>query len=143
MASPTGPEASVVIDASAWISSLFPNDVNYEAAFNWIQGHITSGGGLVAPILFVVEVGAAVSRLTGDPSLAHDAISLVYRSANMILVPVDQDLINESSYLAAELGLRGADSLYVAVAKQAGLPLVSFDKDQLKRPAHLITTIRP
>ena len=35
--------------------------------------------------------------------------------------------------LAAELGLRGADSVYVAVASRLDLPLVTFDIDQRER----------
>ena len=43
---------------------------------------------------------------------------------------MDNELVHEAACLAAELGLRGADSIYVAVALQLNLPLVTFDVDQ-------------
>jgi predicted nucleic acid-binding protein len=43
------------------------------------------------------------------------------------------ELMDEAANLAAELGLRGADSIYVAVARQLNLPFVSFDVDQRQR----------
>jgi len=39
------------------------------------------------------------------------------------------------------LGLRGADSVYVAVAHQLSLPLVSLDLDQQQRAASQIKII--
>jgi predicted nucleic acid-binding protein len=49
------------------------------------------------------------------------------------LVEMDNELVHEAACLAAELGLRGADSIYVAVALQLNLPLVTFDVDQRER----------
>jgi len=46
---------------------------------------------------------------------------------------MDNELIHEAASLAAELGLRGADSVYMAVASQLHLPLVTFDVDQCAR----------
>jgi predicted nucleic acid-binding protein len=36
-----------------------------------------------------------------------------------------------------------ADAFYVAVAKELGIPLVTFDKEQLNRPAGYATTLHP
>lgn len=61
----------------------------------------------------------------------------------MGLVPIDQLLVDEATKLAADLGIRGADSFYVALAKSLGIPLVTFDHEQLARPGSLITAVRP
>jgi predicted nucleic acid-binding protein len=61
----------------------------------------------------------------------------------MRLVPVDQILVDEAVDLAAQFYLLGADALYVAVAKELSIPLVTFDAEQLTCPAAIITTIRP
>ena len=49
----------------------------------------------------------------------------------------------EAVDMAITFDLRGPDALYVAVAKQLSIPLVTFDQEQLTRPANAITTITP
>jgi predicted nucleic acid-binding protein len=61
----------------------------------------------------------------------------------MHLLPLDQELVDEAAGLAAQFSLKGMDSIYVAVAKRLGIPLVTFDKEQLTRPASIIQTIQP
>ena len=97
----------------------------------------------MAPALLVPETAAAVSRITGQPPLAHRAIRELYSMPEMRLAPVDQALIDEAADLAADLSLRGADALFVALASLLGIPLVTFDREQLLRPSGIIVTLRP
>ncbi len=140
---PTATIAAVVVDASVWVSRLLSQDPNNATATSWVGRHVRSGGILAAPTLFAIEVGASVSRRTKILTDAHAAVSQLYALPFVQLVPIDQDLVNEAADLAIDLGLRGADSLYVALARQLAIPLVSFDREQLTLPAHLIQTIRP
>lgn len=143
---PRGPLSTplaVVIDASVWVSNLQSRDSNYAAARAWVDRHLLGGGLLVAPILLVTETASALTRATGQPSIAHRAVSQLHRMREMRLVPIDQPLVDEATELAANLGIRGADAFYVAVAKSLSIPLVSFDHEQITRPSSLITTIRP
>jgi predicted nucleic acid-binding protein len=52
---------------------------------------------------------------------------------------MDNTLVHAAALLAASLGLRAADSLYVATADQLGLPLVTFDVDQRERAQRQVT----
>jgi predicted nucleic acid-binding protein len=133
----------VVLDTSVWASSLLPNDRNHVAARDLIGGHISNGGQLVAPVLLVVETSATIARLTQNPDLARNAVSQLYSFSLMHLLPLDQELVDEAAGLAAQFSLKGMDSIYVAVAKRLGIPLVTFDKEQLTRPASIIQTIQP
>lgn len=139
----TAPTPLVAIDASAWISRLLPNDSNHTPASNWIVHHISTGGRFVAPVLIVVETAATLARITGNQNLARNSISQLYTLRSMRLLPIDQALVDEAADVAVGFSLRGADSLYVAVAKMLGIPLVTFDNEQLTRPTSIITTIKP
>ena len=133
----------VVLDASVWASSLLRNDANYGAAHAWISNHIGIGGYFAAPLLLVVETSATISRVTQDARAGRAAASQLYSFPLMRLVPMDQLLVDEAVDIAAHFHMRGADSMYVAVAKKLTIPLVTFDQEQLTRPASIISTIRP
>jgi predicted nucleic acid-binding protein len=57
------------------------------------------------------------------------------------LVEMEDSLMRESAQLAAELGLRGADSTYVAVAARLEIPLITLDVDQRERAAKRIKVL--
>jgi len=61
----------------------------------------------------------------------------------MQLVTIDQGLVTMATDLAADLELRAADALFVALARHLTLPLVTFDAEQLQKPSAIISTIRP
>src|SRR5436189_5292441 len=129
------PSGLVVIDASVWVSRLLPTDANHQRAIAWVDNHIMNGGSFAAPLILVIEIAASVSRNTGNPLDARIAVRQLYLLPNMQLLAMDQPLVNESTDLAADYGLRGADAMYVAVAKRLGVSLVTFDGYQLKTPA--------
>lgn len=137
---------SVVIDASVWVSMLRPQDVNHQTARLWVGAYLSSGGLFVAPALFAVEIAASISRNTRNPADAHLAARQLYTgpmSARMHLVAMNETIIKEAINMAADFGIRGADATYVALAKQLGIPLVSFDQEQLNRSTNVITAIHP
>jgi len=61
----------------------------------------------------------------------------------MLIVSIDQNLVAETIILATIYKLRGADAVFVALAKVEAVPLVSFDQEQLTRPAGAVTTLHP
>lgn len=144
---PASSASTVVIDTSVWVSRLLPHDANHQAARTWIDGHILNGGFFVAPMIFIIEVASAIARETlppNDPRAdAHRAVKQLYVLPIMRLVPIDQALVDEATDMAADHRIRGADALFVAVARQLGLPLVTFDRYQLKQPQSVVVTIRP
>ena len=86
----------VVVDASVWVSSFRPEDVNHNASRFWAEQYNIKGGLLVAPMLLLIEVAAAISRRTGNPKLAKEAIKKLESASTMHtvhLVPIDAVLI--------------------------------------------------
>lgn len=123
----------VVIDASVWVSRLVSQDEFHEATKSWMEKQRETGMQFISPALLLAEVGGAISRRTGDPALGKRVITQLESLTGMRLVEMDNELMHEAASLAAELGLRGADSVYVAIAHQLNLPLVTFDVDQRER----------
>jgi len=128
-----------VLDASVWVSRLVSQDEFHEAVKTWMEEQREAGVQFISPSLLLAEVGGAISRRTGDPALGRRAITRLESLPGLRLVEMDNELVREAASLAAELGLRGADSVYVTVARQLDLPLVTFDADQRERAKECVT----
>ena len=126
------------MDASVWVSALVPGDDHHAASRAWLEAEHASDRPLIAPALMLPEVAGAISRRTGRPALARRAVRALSRLSALRLLPVDAELAEQAARLAADHGLRGADSVYVAVAKQLALPLATWDRDQARRAARAV-----
>jgi predicted nucleic acid-binding protein len=123
----------IVLDASVWVSRLISQDEFHASVKLWMEQQREAGVEFISPALLLAEVGGAISRRTGNPEFGELAIDQLGNLPGLRLVEMDNDLMHDAAHLAARLGLRGADSVYVAVACQLDLPLVTFDLDQSDR----------
>ena len=133
----------IVVDASVLVSRLVPSDVHHAESTRWLAQEVGAGTEIVGPILLLIEVGAAIARRTGDPALGHQAVNQILRLPRLRLVPLDHRLGLLAMQLGVDLRLRGADAVYVAVAHQLGIPLVSWDREHHNRAGGLITVLTP
>ncbi len=136
-------DASVVVDASVWVSWLITQDANHNISRLWMERYIKTGGLLVAPALALIEISAAISRQTGQIAQAKEVAKDLSSVRTMRFVPLDSVLIRVAVDVAADLKLRAGDTTYVAVAYQLKIPLVSWDKEQLQRAGRLTRTYTP
>ncbi len=133
----------IVLDASVWVSRLVTQDEFHAATKAWMEEQRQAGVSFISPALLLAEVGGAIARRTSDPNLGRRAITRLENLPGLRLVEMDNDLVHDAANLAAELGLRGADSVYVAVARQLNLPLVTFDVDQRERAQKQVSVRTP
>ncbi len=64
-------------------------------------------------------------------------------SITVSIVQMDATLFDEAIKTASSQRLRATDSIYVALAHQLGVPLVSWDKEQLQRSSSMIEAYTP
>jgi predicted nucleic acid-binding protein len=141
----SGPGA-VVVDASVWVAFFLPADANHAASFAWIDQHTAAGKPVVVPAIVLTEVAGALSRRLGPPHgspLALQATGTLARFPLLRVVPLDAEVIETATDLAARLGLRGADAIYVAIAYQLDFPLLTWDREQLTKTAGYIQSLHP
>jgi predicted nucleic acid-binding protein len=129
-----------VVDASIWVARLVSEDIFYEPVKEWMSTHLEKDNQFLAPSLLLAEIGGAISRRT-TPSLGLRAIEQVQSLPGLQLVEMEVLLLQEAAQLAAQLGLRGADSTYVALAARLDLPLMTLDIDQKARAAKRIEVL--
>ena len=128
----------IVVDASVWVSRLVSKDAFHRTVKDWMEQQRSEGAIFLSPAMLLPEVAGAISRRTGEARLARNAIDGLKRLPGLRLVEMDQPIVQEAARLAADLGLRGADSFYVAVAARLNLPLATLDVDQKTRAASSI-----
>lgn len=133
----------MVVDASVWVSRLVPRDVHHAATHEWLEQQVAREGLFVAPVLVLAEVAGAISRRTGRPRLARRAIVVLLRVPGLRLVSIDTRVGRTAARLAADLALRGADAVYVAVADHLSIPLITWDGEQRERATRLIAVRSP
>ena len=132
-----------VVDASVWVSRLVSTDVHHPLSQTWLESFVSSGGQCVAPVLLLAEVAGAISRRTTEARLGQAALQMLLRLPALRVVSVERRLGMSAAQLAADLGLRGADAVYVALAQQLKVPLVTWDQEQLDRTSSVITARQP
>ena len=123
--------ASVVVDASVWVSWLRPSDVNHDASFTWMEQYRSKGGPLVVPTMLLIEVAASISRQTGQAIQAKEAINKLDSIRIIQIVSIDSVLVQAAVNTATNLHLGAGDAIYVALAHQLNIPLISWDKEQM------------
>ena len=135
--------ADVVVDASVWVSRFVTRDPHHLAAAGWLAGATAADDLLASPALVLAEVAGPIGRMTGKPGLARRAVTQLLRIRGFRLVAVDHELANGAARLAGDLRLRGADAVYVALARRLGVSLVTLDGEQIERGAAVIDVRRP
>mgnify|MGYP000850249548 CR=1 FL=1 len=98
---------------------------------------------IYCPTLVLAECAAAISRQTDDPSLAEELIGIIIDMPAINLIPLDLPLAIRASTMALKYRLRGADSVYVAVAAAYDAALITWDKEMLKRGSMVVETSTP
>jgi predicted nucleic acid-binding protein len=132
-----------VVDASVMVGALYPPDLHHLASRAWLRQEILAGDELIAPLLLLSEVAGAVTRRSGDRALGRQAVQRLVALRQLRLVPLDVRLSVLSTQIAIDLQLRGADAIYVALAAQIRIPLITWDREQFERGAQRIITRRP
>lgn len=130
----------IIVDASIWVARLVSEDVFHEAVKAWMSARLEAGDQFLAPSLLLAEIGGAITRRTNS-ALGLKAVDYVRELPGLQLVEMENSILREAAQLAAELGLRGADSTYVAVAARLDLPLMTLDADQKQRAGKRVTIL--
>jgi predicted nucleic acid-binding protein len=132
-----------VVDGSVWVSRYLPTEDTHDTSREWLERCFRAGGQLVEPTLLLVELSAAISRRTGAADVALETAERLTRLRCIRFVSLDRRLGAMATRVAADRRLRGADAIYVAVAQRLGVPLVTWDREQLERAVGLIRVGTP
>lgn len=98
---------------------------------------------MVFPTLVRAEVAGVLSRTTRNPEFARRASRFGFLATHLVFVDLDKRMAEEAAEIAAAAPMKGADAVFVAVARRYDAVLVSLDRDHLERSPQGVTVCDP
>jgi predicted nucleic acid-binding protein len=132
-----------VVDASVCVALFKADEPGHAPSLSWLEEAGKGDEPIVSPIILLAEVASALGRGLGETGLASQAVNFLRTTPLFELFPVTEALAVRAAEIAADQRIRGCDSIYVALAEQLEMELVTFDGQQLERGAAVIVTRTP
>jgi predicted nucleic acid-binding protein len=131
------------IDASVWVNAFDQREPGHGVSRQFLEEVRDQALPIIIPNLALVEVAGAISRTRRAPAPAQAFATALGRLPHVTVCVLDAACALDALTLAAQYGLRGADAVYAAVARQAGSTLVTLDNEHLTRLVSLTTVCTP
>jgi len=135
--------ADAVVDASVWVSRASQRDPAHERTIAWFDRQAREGAVHAAPVIVLAEVAGALARTSRSSELGLRVVTRLVDLPRLRLLAIDASIGLRAGEIAADLRLRGADAVYVAIAERLNLPLVTWDREQRERGGSLVPTLVP
>ena len=134
---------SLTIDASVFVAAARYQEARHSVSRRFLRQAQSQGLAVFCPTLVFPECAAAIVRPTGNVALGTELVALIADFPGLRLVNLDIPLAHQAVQVATHHRLRGADSIYVAVAEAANATLITWDDEMLERGAVVVATQTP
>lgn len=131
------------VDASVLISAAKGNEPYSQQSRDFLDSVKKEGYKMLVPEILIPEVASGLVRATTNAGFSFEFVGAIRSLPNFAFVPVDGRLADRAAKIIFETKLRGADAIYVAVAFEYGVPLITLDEDQLAKGGKLVQARRP
>lgn len=137
------PALRYTVDASVFVNAFNPHEHGHAASLRILSAIHERGDPVIVPTLLVAEIAAALARATDDGAGALQYAVAAAALPHVTLVPVTAAVARQAADLAARHRLRGADAVYLAVARRYGTTIVTRDDEQRSRGATVVPCHTP
>jgi predicted nucleic acid-binding protein len=131
------------VDASVFVNAFNPHEDGHAGSLEILRAIHQTADPIIVPTLLVPEIAAAVAHASDDTNGAIQYANVTATLPQLMLIPLTGATARHAAELAATHRLRGADSVYLAVARRYGTSLVSRDEQQRTRGAAIVTCLTP
>lgn len=133
----------IVLDASVWISSIRGDEVHHQASRRWWATWRDTGIPVIVPAHFLAEVAGTIARALDSEFDGIAAMRDVLNEPLITPAPLTNTIAEAAARAAARCRVRAGDALYVALAEELGVPLITWDDQLLDRARVLVDVRRP
>jgi predicted nucleic acid-binding protein len=132
----------VVVDTSVLVSASLHREAGHREAAGVVSELGRQRIEIVVPALLIVELMSALSRNGFRAERVRELVA-AYRAGRFTLTPVDLALAELAGDIALLHHVRGADCIYLALARELRLPLVTLDREQRERAPADVEVLTP
>jgi predicted nucleic acid-binding protein len=116
-----------------FVNAFNPHERGHAESLQLLAVIQERGDPIIVPSLLIAEIASAVARASDDTFGALRYANATAALPNLTLVSLTQATAGQAAELAATHRLRGADAVYLAVARRYATTLISRDDEQLRR----------
>jgi predicted nucleic acid-binding protein len=131
------------VDASVFVNAFNPHEDGHAESLQILAAIQKRGDPLIVPTLLIPEIASALARASDDSAGALRYANATAALPHLTLVSLTSVMARQAAELAATHRLRGADAIYLAVARRYGTTLVSRDDEQRTRGSGVATCQTP
>jgi predicted nucleic acid-binding protein len=131
------------VDASVFVNAFNPREDGHAESLRVLELIQRRGDPVIVPTLIIPEIAAALARASDDSVGAFQYSQATAALPHLTLVSLTPTMARQAAELAAVHRLRGADAVYLAVARRYGTTLLSRDAEQLTRGIAVATCQSP
>jgi predicted nucleic acid-binding protein len=131
------------IDASVFVNAFNPHEKGHAESLQILSAIQDRGDPVIVPTLLIPEIASAVARATDDSAGALQYAIATAALPHLTVVSLTAAVARQAADLAATHRLRGADAVYVAVARRYGTTIVSRDDEQRTRAVAVVPCQTP
>ncbi|HUT35567.1 MAG TPA: PIN domain-containing protein [Planctomycetota bacterium] len=125
------------------VASSRAQEPGYVASRRLLDEERSRGVTFFCPVLVLPESAAAIARATDDVAKAARMIGDIRSLPRLQLVTIDDSLATRAAEIAMTYRLKGADSVYVAVAEASAATLITWDGEMLERAPAVVPKMSP
>jgi predicted nucleic acid-binding protein len=125
------------------VNAFNPHEEGHEKSLEILAAIQQGGDPVIVPTLLLPEIASAVARASNDSAGALQYANATVALPHLTLVSLTSTTGRQAAELAATYRLRGADAVYLAVARRYGTTLVSRDEEQRSRGSAVVTCQTP
>lgn len=123
---------SVVIDSSAVLARLLPDETSSPKISTAFRKFSNNKLTFVAPVLLKYEVGNALKSASKQKRIATDIAQEIYSEFLTLPIKYTQTNYSETLLLATNNNISFYDASYLNLATLQGIPLLTLDTKQKK-----------
>lgn len=123
----------LTLDANVWIAAFDPRDRFHGESARFLRVVGLRHAQLFGPSILLVETACALARRAHDTTVGLAAAERLRRHPDLVLQPMNEDVLAAAARLGAQQMLRGVDAVYAATASVLDTALVSWDEELVRR----------
>jgi predicted nucleic acid-binding protein len=125
----------VVVDSNIFVSLYFETEKFHKKAREFYEKVLLKEIEPISSALMLPEICGSISRRIGkdEAKRVRAEIESLVKKGVLKLEKITMERINSATTLAIDLQIKGADSLFVSLAKELEAPFLTFDEEVKKK----------